>query len=69
MLMDAGHGIKLVHFEYLTMIKNHGFPALIGVLTHLERFKKNNLNKKELHGRWKNESQVCVLVYYLKKRD
>ena len=66
MLLDASFGFEMEHFEFLNIINTHGFPSIMGVLTHLDGFKQNKVlqkTKKRLKNRWWTEIyQVCVLV-------
>ena len=36
LLVDASFGFEMETFEFLNILKNHGFPKVIGVLTHLD---------------------------------
>ena len=39
-LIDASIGFEMETFEYLTLLKTHGFPNVLGVLTHLDFFRE-----------------------------
>ncbi|KAK2084104.1 Glycoside hydrolase 2 (Mannanase, beta-galactosidase) [Saguinus oedipus] len=46
MLIDAGFGFEMEMFEFLNICQVHGFPKIMGVLTHLDSFKHNKQLKK-----------------------
>eukprot|EP00755_Sulcionema_specki_P006670 Sspe_Gene.36099::Locus_17467_Transcript_1_1_Confidence_1.000_Length_1973::g.36099::m.36099/K14569/BMS1; ribosome biogenesis protein BMS1 len=46
LMVDASFGFEMETFEFLNISKSHGFPKLIGVLTHLDRLKDNKQLKK-----------------------
>jgi len=39
LLVDASFGFEMEIFEFLNILKTHGFPKVMGVLTHLDKFK------------------------------
>jgi ribosome biogenesis protein BMS1 len=39
LLIDASVGFEMETFEFLNVIQNHGFPKVMGVLTHLDKLK------------------------------
>ena len=41
LLIDASVGFEMETFEFLSILQNHGMPAVMGVLTHLDYFKEN----------------------------
>ena len=41
LVLDASIGFEMETFEFLTILKSHGFPSVIGVLTHMDFFKDN----------------------------
>ena len=46
LLVDASFGFEMETFEFLNILKTHGFPKVMGILTHLDHFKANKtLNK------------------------
>ena len=58
MLVDASFGFEMETFEFLNILQTHGFPRVMGVLTHLDMMKKNkNLRrlKKKLKQRFWTE--------------
>ncbi|XP_073857677.1 arf-GAP with GTPase, ANK repeat and PH domain-containing protein 9-like isoform X4 [Macaca fascicularis] len=46
MLIDASFGSEMETFEFLNICQVHGFPKIMGVLTHLNSFKHNKKLKK-----------------------
>ena len=43
-MIDASYGIEMETFEFLNMLQLHGFPKVIGVLTHLDKFKVRSMH-------------------------
>jgi len=39
LLIDASFGFEMETFEFLNILKVHGFPKVMGVLTHLDAFR------------------------------
>lgn len=62
MLIDASFGFEMETFEFLNICQVHGFPRIMGVLTHLDSFKNNKTlrkTKKNLkHRFWTEVYQV-----------
>jgi len=46
LLIDASYGFELETFEFINILQVHGFPRVVGVLTHLDGFKENKQLKK-----------------------
>ena len=46
LLVDASFGFEMETFELLNILQTHGFPKVIGVLTHLDVFKHSKSLKK-----------------------
>ncbi|MEE6488718.1 hypothetical protein FKM82_015336 [Ascaphus truei] len=46
MLIDASFGFEMETFEFLNICQVHGFPKIMGVLTHLDSFKNNKQLRK-----------------------
>lgn len=46
MLTDASFGFEMETFEFLNICQVHGFPKIMGVLTHLDTIKNNKQLKK-----------------------
>lgn len=68
LLVDASFGFEMETFEFLNILQIHGFPRVMGVLTHLDMMKNNkNLKrtKKKLKQRfWTEIYQVKFCCYY-----
>jgi len=68
LMIDAHYGFEMETFEFLNILQVHGFPKVMGVLSHLDLFKSTKLvarKKKELKQRfWTEIYQVrrCLLV-------
>ncbi|MCL7040694.1 hypothetical protein MKW94_022605 [Papaver nudicaule] len=67
LLVDAAFGYEMETFEFLNLLKIHGFPNVAGVLTHLDEFvdtEKLNETKQRL-GRqfWKEINDGAELFY------
>lgn len=69
MLIDASFGFEMETFEFLNICQVHGFPRIMGVLTHLDSFKNNKTlrkTKKRLKHRFWTEvyqvgqTQLCL---------
>ncbi|RZC61397.1 hypothetical protein C5167_023144 [Papaver somniferum] len=45
-LIDAGYGFEMETFEFLELLKVHGMPKVMGVLTYLDSFKDENVLAK-----------------------
>lgn len=41
LMIDASYGFSMETFEFLNILQLHGFPKVMGVLTHLDSFKGN----------------------------
>lgn len=46
LLIDASFGFEMEIFEFLNVAQVHGFPKIMGVLTHIDLLKKNKSLKK-----------------------
>ena len=46
LVIDASLGFEMETFEFLSLLKSHGFPNVVGALTHLDFFKENKQLKK-----------------------
>lgn len=78
LLVDASFGFEMVlyififltfkeTFEFLNILQIHGFPKVMGVLTHLDLFKNQkklkNTKKKLKHRFWTEIYQGAKLFY------
>jgi ribosome biogenesis protein BMS1 len=46
LMVDASYGFEMETFEFLNQLQLHGFPKVVGVLTHLDGFKMNKSLQK-----------------------
>ncbi|XP_038159871.1 ribosome biogenesis protein BMS1 homolog [Cyprinodon tularosa] len=68
MLIDASFGFEMETFEFLNICQVHGFPRIMGVLTHLDSFKNNKSlrkTKKNLKHRFWTEVYQGAKLFYL----
>ncbi|XP_061120151.1 ribosome biogenesis protein BMS1 homolog isoform X2 [Syngnathus typhle] len=68
MLIDASFGFEMETFEFLNICQVHGFPRIMGVLTHLDSFKNNKAQrktKKTLKHRFWTEVYQGAKLFYL----
>ncbi|XP_047464758.1 ribosome biogenesis protein BMS1 homolog isoform X2 [Mugil cephalus] len=68
MLIDASFGFEMETFEFLNICQVHGFPRIMGVLTHLDSFKNNKTQrktKKNLKHRFWTEVYQGAKLFYL----
>nr|PVC52065.1 hypothetical protein MACL_00001055 [Theileria orientalis] len=66
-MIDASYGYEMETFEFVNMMQVHGFPRIIGILTHLDAFKDNkNLRrtKKVLKKRFWSEIYDGAKMFY-----
>ena len=67
LVIDASIGFEMETFEFLSILKNHGMPSCMGVLTHLDYFKENKelrKTKKRMKLRfWKDVYDGAKLFY------
>ena len=63
LLVDASFGFEMETFEFLNILQVHGFPRVMGVLTHIDMMKDNKSLKKTKkrlkHRFWTEIYQVC----------
>lgn len=68
LLVDASFGFEMETFEFLNILQTVGFPKVMGILTHLDKFKKNKSlrkTKKRLKNRfWTEIYQGAKLFYF-----
>ena len=68
LLIDASFGFEMEQFEFLNVCQVHGFPKIMGVLTHLDHFKnisKLRKRKKILKQRFWTEIYQGAKLFYL----
>ena len=67
-LIDCRVGFEMETFEFISLLKNHGFTSIIGILTHMDDFKKNkslNKYKKQIKKRFLKDATDKSKIYYL----
>jgi len=68
LLIDGDFGFEMETFEFLNMLQVHGFPKVMGVLTHLDTFKDSKAlkkTKKVLKHRFWSEIYQGAKLFYL----
>lgn len=67
-MVDASFGFEMETFEFLNILQAHGFPKIMGVLTHLDAFKDSkrlSKTKKKLKQRFWTEIYQGAKLFYL----
>lgn len=67
-MIDASVGFELETFEYICMLKNHGYTSVFGVLTHMDNFPQNkslSRLKKQIKKRFQREATDKAKLFYL----
>ncbi|KAG6844375.1 hypothetical protein H0H87_007367 [Tephrocybe sp. NHM501043] len=68
LMIDGSFGFEMETFEFLNILQAHGFPKVIGVLTHLDLIKKAATlrdTKKALKKRFWTEIYQGAKLFYL----
>ena len=68
LMVDASFGFEMETFEFLNICQSHGFPRIMGVLTHLDVFKNPKSlrkTKKILKHRFWTEIYSGAKLFYL----
>ena len=68
LMVDASFGFEMETFEFLNICQSHGFPRIMGVLTHLDVFKNPKTlrrTKKILKHRFWTEIYSGAKLFYL----
>ncbi|KAL6194280.1 hypothetical protein ACLB2K_035364 [Fragaria x ananassa] len=68
LLIDGSYGFEMETFEFLNILQVHGFPKVMGVLTHLDNFKdakKLRKTKQHLKHRFWTEIYDGAKLFYL----
>ena len=69
-MIDASFGYEMETFEFLNILQVHGFPKVLGVLTHMDMLQNNKSMKtvkKKLKQRfWTEVYQVCLILVFFK---
>ena len=67
LVVDGSFGFEMETFEFLNMCQVHGFPRMMGVLTHLDSFRNPTTlrrTKKQMKQRfWTDIYEGCKLFY------
>eukprot|EP00049_Salpingoeca_infusionum_P004098 m.74835 g.74835 ORF g.74835 m.74835 type:complete len:1366 (-) comp12414_c0_seq7:1155-5252(-) len=67
LMIDGSFGFEMETFEFLNILLMHGMPRIMGVLTHLDRFKNARQlrrRKKELKDRFRTEIAQGTKLFY-----
>ncbi|KAJ2914727.1 hypothetical protein MD484_g5682, partial [Candolleomyces efflorescens] len=68
LMIDGSFGLEMETFEFLNILQSHGFPKVIGILTHLDLIKKAatlKATKKALKKRFWTEIYQGAKLFYL----
>ena len=68
LLIDARVGFEMETFEFISLLKNHGFTQIMGVITHMDDFKKNkslSKYKKQIKKRFIKDATDKSKLFYL----
>lgn len=68
LMIDASFGFEMDTFEFLNILQAHGFPKVMGILTHLDLIKKPAVvraTKKALKKRFWTEIYDGAKLFYL----
>ncbi|KAG5640636.1 hypothetical protein DXG03_007706 [Asterophora parasitica] len=68
LMIDGSFGFEMETFEFLNILQSHGFPKVIGILTHLDLIKKAATlrdTKKALKKRFWTEIYQGAKLFYL----
>ncbi|KAI9568344.1 hypothetical protein HD554DRAFT_2099654 [Boletus coccyginus] len=68
LMIDGSFGFEMETFEFLNILQAHGFPKVIGVLSHLDLIKKQSTlkdTKKALKKRFWTEIYQGAKLFYL----
>lgn len=68
LMIDGSYGFEMETFEFLNILQSHGFPRILGVLTHLDTFvsaEKLKNTKKTLKHRFWTEIYEGAKLFYL----
>ena len=67
LMIDGSFGFEMETFEFLNILQTHGFPKVLGVLTHLDHFrdgKRLKKTKKRLKTRFWQEIYNGAKLFY-----
>ena len=66
LMVDGSFGFEMETFEFLNVLQTHGFPRVLGIVTHLDAFKESKLlrhTKKALKQRFWTEIYQGAKVF------
>jgi ribosome biogenesis protein BMS1 len=67
-LIDGSFGFEIDTFEFLGLLQVHGFPRIIGLLTHMDKFnlqkELKNVKKNLKHRFWSEVYKGAKLFYF-----
>ncbi|KAI3955113.1 hypothetical protein MKW92_006806, partial [Papaver armeniacum] len=63
LLVDASYGFEAETFEFLNLLQVHGFPKVMGVLTHLDEFEDETYWTYISHTLGRLEDHFCTEIY------
>ncbi|GJN02820.1 hypothetical protein PR202_ga20206 [Eleusine coracana subsp. coracana] len=72
LLIDGSYGFEMDTFEFLNIMQVHGFPRVMGVLTHIDNFKdpkKLRKTKQRLKHRFWAEIKEGAKLFYMSGLD
>jgi len=67
-MIDGSVGFEMETFEYLNILQTHGFPNVMGVMTHLDLFPDNKSlrkTKKAMKKRFETEVSSSAKLFHL----
>ena len=68
LLIDARVGFEMETFEFISLLKNHGFTQIMGVITHMDDFRQNkslSKYKKQIKKRFIKDATDKSKLFYL----
>ena len=54
LLVDGSFGFEMETFEFLNVLQTHGFPRVLGIVTHLDAFKESKLLVRKAFDKFAN---------------
>merc|ERR1719205_401712 len=67
-MVDGAYGFELETFEFINILQVHGFPRVVGCVTHLDGYKENKQlkkTKKSIKQRFWDELFDGAKMFYL----
>ncbi|RKO99486.1 hypothetical protein CXG81DRAFT_30194 [Caulochytrium protostelioides] len=58
LMIDAAFGFEMETFEFINILQNHGFPKIIGIMSHMDKFRDNtkrNARRREIKHRFETD--------------